>query len=179
MPDMTTEQAYALAAQARDNGKPVPKDAMSVILADQARQPLTLEEAKDLDAKARALGKPTPRVAMAVLLAHLADRYRDLERERLEVYDRLREYTLRSHYKQDDEGRGLPERHPDRFSLNKLVETTRFHRTTMVHWMEDLILGPMIRVKGMPQRDTSRARPDLIPTYDLTDEEDAVSGAAG
>lgn len=140
---------------------------------------MTTEQARELDIKARAAGKPTPREAMAVLLAHLADRYRELERERLEVYDQLREYTLRAHYKRDTQGRGLPERHPDRFSLNKLVETTKFHRTTMVHWMDDLVLGPMIRVNGTPQHDDARARPDLIPTYDLTDEEDAVSGAAG
>jgi hypothetical protein len=140
---------------------------------------MSLRKARDLDAKAQADGRPTPWEAQAVLLAADAAEYRRLEAERTKVYDRIRTRSLRAHHKLDAEGRGLPERHDARFSLDDLSDVTKFHRNTIKHWLEDLVLGPMIRVEGKPQRDTTRARPDLLPVYTLPDDEDAVRGAAG
>ena len=124
--------------------------------------------AEALDAQARADQLPTPREAMAVLLRRDADDYARLEAERDAVYERLRARALRANYELDAHGRGLPERHPDRFSLNDLVTVTGKHRTTINHWLEELKYGR----PGKP--DT--ARPDLLPTYKLPTDQDAAAG---
>jgi hypothetical protein len=123
-------------------------------------KPLSPRRARELHAKAQADDQPTPREAMATLLADRAAELARLEAERDKVYDELRALALRSNYVLDDQGRGLPERHPDRFSLNDLVAATGKHRTTVNHWLEELIHGR----PGKPKT----ARPDLIPTYKLT-----------
>lgn len=125
------------------------------------KAPMSLRRARELDAQAQDAGQPTPREAMAVLLAHDAEEYDRLERERLDAYDRVRARALRASYRRDGQGRGLPERHPDRFSLNDLVASTGKHRTTVNHWLEELIHGK----PGKPHT----ARQDLIPTYKLED----------
>lgn len=129
-------------------------------------KPMSLRRARELHAKAEADDQPTPRAAMAALLADRAAELARLEVERDRVYDELRILALRANYVADDAGRGLSERHPDRFSLNDLVAATGKHRTTVNHWLEELIHGK----PGKP--DT--ARPDLIPVYKLT--QDPVAG---
>lgn len=139
-------------------------------------QPMTLKRARELDAVARARYQPTPRAAMAVLLRDRARALQELERRRDHVYDELRELALRANFTRGGYNytdRGLPERHRDRFSLNDLVAETGKHRTTIVHWLEELIYGK----PGKPET----ARPELIPVYKLgqDQDQDAVGGAAG
>ena len=121
--------------------------------------PITLRRARELHAQAQAEDQPTPRAAMAALLADRAGELARLEEARDKVYDELRILALRANYVTDEAGRGLPERHPDRFSLNDLVAATGKHRTTVNHWLEELIYGK----PGKP----ATARPDLIPSYKL------------
>lgn len=135
---------------------------------------MSLQLARELHAKAQADDQPTPRAAMAVLLAHEAAELARLEAARDDVYDRLRALALRANYIRDRQGRGLPERHPDRMSLNDLVAVTGKHRTTVNHWMEELMFGPIVKRDRVVRHDQTRARPDLIPTYKLT--ADPVAG---
>ena len=138
---------------------------------------LTLAEAEELDAKAQAANRPTPRAAMRVLLTRDALTYDRAEAARGEALDALRTRALRANYPRDTWGRGLPVNHRDRFSLNALVEVIGKHRTTINHWLEDLRLGPLVTREGKQVRDAARARPDLLPTYDLTADTDPEAGA--
>lgn len=122
---------------------------------------LTLRRAQELERLAKASGRPTPRAAAEALLADDAAELRRLDEQRQQVWLRLAERLVRQNRELDDQGRGLPKRHPDRIGYRTLAKLIRKDGMQVQRWM-----FRYLDEFGQP------------PTY-KPDDTDAPSAAAG
>jgi exonuclease VII large subunit len=97
---------------------------------------LSRRRAEELEREALATGQPTPRAAAEVLISDDIAELERLEADADRAKRRALERMVRQNYKLDADGRGLPDRHPDRIGLRELGELIHRDAMNASRWME-------------------------------------------
>lgn len=120
----------------------------------QREQAENLARAYRADGAARELNLPTPawaaRAIIAAEWAELVERERAAAKLRREIKLRI----LRANRVKGADGRGLPQRHPDRLSLDDIADLVGRDKMVVKRWTDRL----------------AAADRSLIPAYDLDDQ---------